>query len=370
MVAPPFNDSTPKNSFVISLEEYGFLEVATEIGGTVQSPPDVAFEVGPNSDQGPFVKIVDPDGNEVTGQWATKQLDPADPDDEWDDTHATYVGFGPEKSDATADTTDGSTTVVTDNAIFTSSDAGKKITGPGIPSGTTIASVTSSTEIELSQAATATQTDITIDFGTENIGLFHDGAGHVAQKIQVPSDAEVTTGTDRNYTVYWRIKKSDSNFLTGSEVFNVAEAGTLTFDSGTVSISDVKRAITTSLSDAEINDAIDEGIIKTDGKLAACGVDTSSLSDLPAAAQNYIKTAYAEYARALIMKKDLSAQSQRVVRKRQGNKSVRYNVSQESPSEDWKKIWMHSLEEICNQWGDDRTPKANVTTRNHWTESL
>jgi len=54
--------------------------------------------------------------------------------------------------------TNTNTTVTSATAAFTSNDVGAVIAGPGIPSGTTIASVTNGTTVVLSVAATATAT--------------------------------------------------------------------------------------------------------------------------------------------------------------------------------------------------------------------
>jgi len=55
--------------------------------------------------------------------------------------------------------TNSNTTVTSATAAFASpADVGATIAGPGIPSGTTIASVTNSTTVVISQAATATAT--------------------------------------------------------------------------------------------------------------------------------------------------------------------------------------------------------------------
>jgi hypothetical protein len=57
-------------------------------------------------------------------------------------------------------TTNASTTFNTGDPVFSSADVGRKITGPGIPNGTTIAAYTSTTQVTLSVAATATASNI------------------------------------------------------------------------------------------------------------------------------------------------------------------------------------------------------------------
>lgn len=61
--------------------------------------------------------------------------------------------------------TNTNTTVTSLTAAFTQADKGMPISGTGIPSGTTIASVESATSVTISAAATATATGVTITIG-------------------------------------------------------------------------------------------------------------------------------------------------------------------------------------------------------------
>lgn len=63
-------------------------------------------------------------------------------------------------------TTAASTTLTSATAAFTAADVGRPISGPGIPLGTTIASVTNGTTVVLSAAATATAAGVPLSFGT------------------------------------------------------------------------------------------------------------------------------------------------------------------------------------------------------------
>lgn len=78
-----------------------------------------------------------------------------------------WVGGGPPPGQVFTDaaTTSSSTTVTSATANFTSADVGRTITGAGIPTSTTIASVTNTTTIVLSAAATATATGVSITLG-------------------------------------------------------------------------------------------------------------------------------------------------------------------------------------------------------------
>ncbi|HEU5085670.1 MAG TPA: phage tail tube protein [Acidimicrobiales bacterium] len=64
-----------------------------------------------------------------------------------------------------AATTSGDATLTSSSAAFTVGDLGKPISGTGIPAGTTIAAVTSATEVELSANASATGTGVTVAIG-------------------------------------------------------------------------------------------------------------------------------------------------------------------------------------------------------------
>ena len=70
-------------------------------------------------------------------------------------------------------TTNTSTTVTSATASFTSNDVGKHIAGSGIPTGATISSVTNSTTVVISSAATATASSVLISWGTDNTSAFN-----------------------------------------------------------------------------------------------------------------------------------------------------------------------------------------------------
>lgn len=85
-----------------------------------------------------------------------------------------------------AATTNTDTTLTSATAAFKASDVGRPITGAGIPAATTIASVTSATEIELSAAATATATDVTVTIDrskTIELGTASQATGGVYKDI-------------------------------------------------------------------------------------------------------------------------------------------------------------------------------------------
>lgn len=108
--------------------------------------------------------------------------------------------------------TDGATTnndasVTSETATFTIEDIGSPIAGTGIPTGTTIASVTSSTSIELSAVATATGTGIELTIGTAPEEFLRGCREYVrscalADQSTVPRDVISQSFGDGGYTRY------------------------------------------------------------------------------------------------------------------------------------------------------------------------
>jgi len=94
-------------------------------------------------------------------------------------------------------TTNTDTTVTSATAAFTSDDVGVGVSGSGIPAGTRIASVTSATEVELDQAATATATGVTLTF--ERHLMMRSGELAAMREVTSPDTMTVTldpTGGD------------------------------------------------------------------------------------------------------------------------------------------------------------------------------
>lgn len=117
------------------------------------------------------------------------------------------------------------------------------------------------------------------DDGTdEHEGLFHDGSGNIAAKVEVPSDAEKTAGDqDRYYEIEWFLRKN-GNIINGGvvEAFNVTSSGALSFSDSfgaTVEASDINGLVHTQLTDPEIEDLIDKGIERVEGYLQRYGLD-------------------------------------------------------------------------------------------------
>jgi flagellar hook protein FlgE len=93
----------------------------------------------------------------------------------------------PDRTVVDGATTNASTTITSATANFTAADVGRSVTGPGIPPGTTIASVTNATTVVLTNAATATASPVTLTFGgfpnLWSVGATAPDAANVVQTI-------------------------------------------------------------------------------------------------------------------------------------------------------------------------------------------
>jgi flagellar hook protein FlgE len=136
--------------------------------------------------------------------------------------------------------TDGATTLADQTltsatANFTSDDVGKTITGAGIPPGTTIASVTNGTTIELSAPATATASGVTIDIAalpnTWAVGATAPDGANVPQTIPgFPQSLTFNPTTGAPLAGLTALTLNPAlNALLGTNF----SAGTLTIDLGT-----------------------------------------------------------------------------------------------------------------------------------------
>jgi hypothetical protein len=100
-------------------------------------------------------------------------------------THGTICNqAGTTRTVTDGQTTNGSPTVSSATANFTSSDVGKTISGPGIPANATITAVGSSTSITISSTATATASGVALAWGfaaaTVTVSLSLHKSGDVA----------------------------------------------------------------------------------------------------------------------------------------------------------------------------------------------
>ena len=95
--------------------------------------------------------------------------------------------------------TNTNTTVTSATAAFTAADVGNGISGTGIPSGTTIASVQSATSVTLSAAATATATGVTISIVGRGPVLYQANSNTVPKAYQV-ADQLLLTVTPKSGT--------------------------------------------------------------------------------------------------------------------------------------------------------------------------
>lgn len=238
-------------------------------------------------------RIEDPDGADITATWVTKALDPNDPSDTYDDNHATYKG----------------------------DDAG-------------------------------------VD---ANIGLFSDGSGHVALKVNVPIGAEETRDNpNREYKIFWDIRVGGATITDADgelfETFNVGPPGTLVFDSNVVEVDQVKRGISTSLSDTDIEGLIEEAACWAEGVLEACGIDTTKFETLP----SLVKTGIVLYTRSLILDYDASAGT-RFESMKEGSRSVKFATQSTRDIDTFRKRAMEAIDLYCRNNSSKRRVRLDVS---------
>lgn len=238
------------------------------------------------------VRIEDPDGADITGTWLTKALDPSDPADVYDENHATYVG----------------------------DDAGADV----------------------------------------NVGLFDDGSGHIAQKILVPAGAEETVNNaSRTYKIFWDIRVNGETIMDADgelfETFDVGPPTFLVFDSTVVTVDQVKKGISTTLSDDDIEDLIEEAACWSEGILEACGVDTTKFVSLP----SLVKTAIILYTRSLIFDYDSSA-GLRFTMMKEGSRQVKFASQTTKDNDSLRERSMGMLEIYCKNHSPKRRVRLGV----------
>lgn len=244
MSGTPWPDSTPENLAVVPRGGIRWLPVRVEVQG-VLTPPDVdAFTFSG------VRAIYDPDGNDVTADFVTNELDPAatNPTDIWDENHADYVGdqAAPEQV-----------------GLFARHIAGQL-------------------------------------------------NGQVAQKVKAPLDAEVTLGsTTRRYKVVWGIRLFGQVLQDKDgelhEFFHVAPAGVLSFGGlvfNSVDWAAITAGITSSITDPIQQQAIlQEAADAVQADIEGCGYDVTTWETLPLQARTLIIL----YARNLLFAYDGSA---------------------------------------------------------------
>ena len=98
-------------------------------------------------------------------------------------------------------TTNGTTTVTSATAAFSSGYVGQTISGANIPSGTTVASVASGTSIVMSAAATASGTNRTLSIDGYPISYYQSGSNFMRQVGSSSSSATAIATSVSSFTV-------------------------------------------------------------------------------------------------------------------------------------------------------------------------
>lgn len=200
----------------------------------------------------------------------------------------------------------------------------------------------------------------------DNIGLFHDGSGRVAQKVEVPSDAEITTNDDtRSYEIQWTFTVN-SNTVSDSEIFNVASSGVLVFQATVITPEEVTIGLNTSLTNDDIRELISEATREVRGwVMDVCGVDPDTDSDFSESVPPLVRNAIIKYTRGLIFNRDLSTQQAPVSSVRQGRKRVDWAVESKQPAET---LFGRSKDDILDYCDGRRSNNSKTIKRKRWTD--
>lgn len=136
-----------------------------------------------------------------------------------------------------------------------------------------------------------------------NIGLFHDGSGRIAQKAKAPTNAEVTLGsTSRRWRVDWAVRRGGV-VIPKTEYFHVAEAGVLVTNTAAVNVQEVTDGIYTTLGTSQIERLIAEATRSVRGRVEKGGIVWAELSSLP----DLIREAIIYWSRWLVLNRDAGA---------------------------------------------------------------
>lgn len=196
------------------------------------------------------------------------------------------------------------------------------------------------------------------DATPENVGLFHNGTGAIAQKIKVPDDAEITVNsTDRRFRVDWKVKKANG-FVTKIEYFNVDQAGVLVLDSSAVTVEEVKAGLSTSLSDPQITDLIAEATRAIRGRVEGKDVVWEDFTELPF----LLRDAIIQWARWLIFSRDASS-GLKVEKLKEGTKRVEFAGISSKDIEGYRVNAKDSLMEYLRDYAPRMQPRLSVATR-------
>jgi len=258
----PWPDTTPQNMVVVPRGSIRFIPVRIEVQGVLTPPDADAFTYTT------VRQILDPDGNDVTDEFVTNELDTAatNPTDVWDEDHADYVG-----DEASPENV----------GLFA-----RHVSG--------------------------------------------DLTGQVAQKVKAPLDAEITLGSStRRYKIIWGLRLFDQVLQDGDgelfEYFHVAPPGSLVFGDGYVSIEEVTDSLSTTMDPEQIERLISRASKAIAGMvLDICKVDVSTFTELPYT----LREAIILYTQGLILEQDGSSGGIPIMRK-EGRKEERFSVSTE-----------------------------------------
>lgn len=131
--------------------------------------------------------------------------------------NGTFVSYPGSRSVMDAITTNASTTLTSATANFTGADVGTSVSGVNIAAGTVVQSVTNSTTIILSNAATATGSNSTVTFGASTV--VYSIVGNSILRTENGTVTNIASSTDGPLTQTNDVTLSNTEFTTTTVQF-------------------------------------------------------------------------------------------------------------------------------------------------------
>lgn len=200
------------------------------------------------------------------------------------------------------------------------------------------------------------------DASPNNIGLFYQATGRVAQKVKAPSNVEITKGTARRFRIDWAIKKG--SLITKTEYFQTDVAASLVTTSSFVTVDEVRAVISTKMTDPQIESVIEHVTKKARGRAMLYGFDWDSMTEL----DDYLRTIIVEWCCTMVFTYDQSAY-RKIEKLKEGGKRVEFSGTSSKDLERQQAEVKADFEEWLKQKTKYRQPKMKVVTHHYLNTS-
>lgn len=194
-----------------------------------------------------------------------------------------------------------------------------------------------------------------------NIGLFYQATGKIAQKVMAPADVEITKGTARRFRIDWNVKKG--SLISKTEYFQTDVAATLATVSSFVTVDEVRAIIFTKMTDPQIEDAINHVTKKARGRAILYKFDWDSMTTL----DDFLRAVLIEWVSTYIFTYDQSAY-RKIEKIKEGGKRVEWSGTSSKDLERKELEVKADFEEWLRQKTKFKQPKLRVTTH-HYQDS-